>query len=483
MIDRDEFSRIGKLFVDEEGVPPEEARRRLAGHRVALACGPEVAASPTLQAAVLTAANVAARCFPGAVSLHLTGGTGLAAVVPWPASSTLAEAAVASAPGLAVGGEAVPAGAAAVLVFGTRSDIYRGIQVTFDGWTAAAAPVAYALRLPERERCVLAGVAAGALAVSETFMAFAEVSVEATRRAVGLSLWRPDLPWDHADAVGVPVEYLPGEAWCLGLGHLGQAYLWCLGLLPYAEPGKVNLILNDFDQVMRANLDTGILSLERHLDRFKARVAAEWLEDRGFRPRLVERAFDEGTRRRPAEPLLGLCGFDGRGPRHLLDEAGFGVVVECGLGGRADNFDGLQMHTLPAAGRTCRQMWPEGEDDEARNRAERLARRNEFYQAVGEAVRCGHVELAGLSVAVPFVGAVAGSLVLAEALRMLHDGERYESIDVQLSSPDAVPARRVEGGYRGSRQPGLAFQQIGAAFHTQAVHYAHTVEKRDQAAP
>jgi hypothetical protein len=207
------------------------------------------------------------------------------------------------------------------------------------------------------------------------------------------------------------------------------------------------------------------------------------MEDRGFRPRLVERPFDEYTHRRPAEPFLGLCGFDGRGPHHLLDTAGFGVVVECGLGGRSDNFDGLQMHTLPAAGRTCRQMWPESEHGEARNRAERLASRNEFYQAVGKAVRCGHVELAGLSVAVPFVGAVAGSLVLAEALRMLHDGERYEAIDLRLSSPGGVRVRRVEGGYRGSRQPGLAFQEIRAAYHTQAVHYVHGVDKRDEPGP
>lgn len=460
MIGTDDFSRIAKLFVDEQDLSPEEARQRLAGHRVALACGPEAASSPTLHAAVLTAANVAARCFPGAVSLHLSGGSGPAIMLPWPHPASLADAVVEVAPEVTVGGEDVPHDVAATLIFGSRPDLHHGLQVTFDGWAAAVAPVGYGLRLPEKERCVLAGVAAGALAVSEVFMAFAGVTVEAMRRAVGLSLWRPDLPWDHRDALGVQVEYLPGDAWCLGLGHLGQAYLWCLGLLPYAEPEMVNLILNDFDRVVPANLDTGLLSLQEHLGRFKTRVAAGWLEGRGFRPRLVERAFDEGTRPRSGEPPLGLCGFDGQGPRHLLDASGFEAVVECGLGGTASNFDALLMHTLPFQGRPCRQMWPEGEDGGDRKRAEQLAERNRFYRTVGETLRCGHVELAGLSVAVPFVGSVAGSLVLAETLRMLHDGERCDAIDLRLASPARIKATLLEGGYRGRRQPRLGFQAV-----------------------
>ncbi len=461
MIGPDGLSRIAKFFVDEHDASPEQARHQLAAHRVALACGPEVVTSPTLQAAVLTAAAVAARCFPGAVGLHPSDPSAFPVVLPWPRAASLADAVVAVAPGVSVGGTDVPHDAAASLVFGSRPDVAGGLQVTFDGWVGAVAPADYKLRLPEHERCVLAGIAAGALAVSEVFIAVAGVSVGATRRVVGLSLWRPDLPWDRPDAVGVPVEYLPGDAWCLGLGHLGQAYLWCLGLLPYAEPEKINLVLHDFDRVVPANVDTGLLSLPGDVGRFKPRVAARWLEDRGFRPRLVERAFDAGTRRHEGEPLLGLCGFDGRGPRHLLDEAGFEATVECGLGGDASNFDAMLLHTLPAPGRTSRQMWPEVPAGEGRDRAERLASRRRFYREVGEVRRCGHVELAGLSVAVPFVGAVAGSLVLAEALRMLHDGERFEAIDMRLSSPDGIAARSVAGGYRAGSQPRLPFQKAG----------------------
>jgi hypothetical protein len=324
------------------------------------------------------------------------------------------------------------------------------------------APLGFGLRLAEREGCVLAGVSAGALALSEVFMAFAGVNVEATRRAVGLSLWRPDLPWDVKEAAGDPVEYLPVEAWILGLGHLGQAYLWCLSLLSYSRPADVNLMLNDFDRVVKANLDTGMLSRDRHVGLLKGRVAAEWLEARGFRPGRMDRPFDSRTVRHRNEPKLGLCGFDGKGPRHLLDDAGFQIVVECGLGGTFANFDGLLLHTLPVSGRPAREIWSEREGSDE-GRAAKLAGRNRFYRQVADTMKCGHVELAGLSVAVPFVGAVAGSLVMAETLRMLHGGERYEAIDLKLASPSGIEARRAPKGYQGSGQPGLSFQQSKVA--------------------
>ena len=48
---------------------------------------------------------------------------------------------------------------------------------------------------------------------------------------------------------------------------------------------------------------------------------------------------------------------------------------------------------------------------------------------------CGRVELAGKSVAVPFVGAIATTLALAEVLRLLHEGPVYTDIKIALSDP------------------------------------------------
>lgn len=67
----------------------------------------------------------------------------------------------------------------------------------------------------------LAGVVAGALAVSEVFQ-HALGSNTAACRDTGLSLWCPNLPWQSSEAVGPALQRLPTGVWLLGLGHLGQ---------------------------------------------------------------------------------------------------------------------------------------------------------------------------------------------------------------------------------------------------------------------
>ena len=49
----DTFSRITKFFVDRDGIEYVKIQERLSKYRIALVCGPEVAESATLQAAVL----------------------------------------------------------------------------------------------------------------------------------------------------------------------------------------------------------------------------------------------------------------------------------------------------------------------------------------------------------------------------------------------------------------------------------------------
>ena len=55
------------------------------------------------------------------------------------------------------------------------------------------------------------------------------------RRSQGISLWRPDVVWTSPDAVGPEqLGFAPGNWWLAGLGHLGQGYLWTIGMFPYA---------------------------------------------------------------------------------------------------------------------------------------------------------------------------------------------------------------------------------------------------------
>ena len=242
----------------------------------------------------------------------------------------------------------------------------------------------------------------------------------------------------------------------MGLGHLGNAYLWALATLPYQDPGAVEIFLNDFDKIEPPNLETGLLFNPHSLPQYKTRACSEWLEKRGFQTRLVERPFDSHFRCRSDEPRLALCGFDLNPARRDLSTAEFLRVIESGLGGTANNFDTISLHTLPNV-RTAKELWPDLPAHESVKRIadqERAARQNAGYMRLARD-ECGRYELAGKSVAVPFVGATAASLVVAEIIRLFHNGPRCTDIKLALSS--LGPLAQSTGDYRTQDSAGLKY--------------------------
>jgi hypothetical protein len=69
-----------------------------------------------------------------------------------------------------------------------------------------------------------------------------------------VSLWEPWL--DPETAAAGPAEvYIPPKLWFIGLGHLGQGFLWNLGLLPVRGSRAV---LQDDQTVGEENEATGL---------------------------------------------------------------------------------------------------------------------------------------------------------------------------------------------------------------------------------
>jgi hypothetical protein len=452
-----ELSRISKLLVDRDQASAEAALARRQEYSVTLCCGDDVGSSYTLQLAVLTAASIACRCFPGAVRAVYSPALEKAPLLLWPWLNLTFGEAVAEilGPGAASGNGQAEAPHA--LIFGNAAPTKSALRVTFDGWIAKVGPAREVPRLREREYFSVAGILAASLALSELFLSFVEISVEATRRTVGVSLWRPDLDIGDAEALGIPVEYLPRDLWVLGLGHLGNAYLWSLATLPYEDPKAAQFSLFDFDTVERDNVETGVIFAVNFLSWFKTRACGAWLERRGFKTRLVERRFDATFRLQDKEPALALCGFDSNPARRDLPAAQFRRVIDSGLGGMANNFDSISFHTLPNP-RMPDELWPDPSKEEETKLAEyqeRVARENHGYLQLG-GDDCGRRDLAGKSVAVPFVGTSAASLVVAEAVRMLHDGPAYLDIKLGLGNP-TKRLTRPNGAYTAQDAAGIAF--------------------------
>lgn len=273
---------------------------------------------------------------------------------------------------------------------------------------------------------------AAALGVNEAFLYLSGEMPSAGRRCIGLSLWDiADSDWLEVRAPDPALRYLPARLWLIGLGHLGQAFLFALGLLPYEHPSDLHLLLQDDDIVTPSSESTSILSDATMIGKKKTRTMMAWAERRGFTTTITERLFDEGTRRQQHEPTIALCGLDNAAGRRQLDLAGFDFVAEAGLGRGHADFRSLVIHTLPGA-TPAAKLW-EGVDSAVSTVGAAAYRK---LLDDGSLDRCGVTLLAGKAVGAPFVGATAATIVIAEVLRLLHGAPVNRMVELNLVNPD-----------------------------------------------
>ena len=240
----DQINRTAKILIDAgKASDPGQARRFLETLVLQVAVGPGIGHDPAAQAALATVVNAGHRAFLGGVHVQLDSDPAL--TTGWTANSTASQAVTRyggkivgelapDKPTLALGQPAAPAGEPV-------------LHLTWRGW--AGGVVQCDENLLDSDGTEPVGIMAAGLGVSETFQQQLGAVVPG-RRDVGLSLWRPDLDWRADEAAGPPLHYLPASLWLLGLGHLGQAYAWTLGMLPYATPNDVQLALMDFDVIV-----------------------------------------------------------------------------------------------------------------------------------------------------------------------------------------------------------------------------------------
>lgn len=436
----DRLHRTVKLALDTgEAASPAEAEHIFASYKMQIVVGPEVGKNRVLQAALLTAVNCAARTLLGGVTVVGIDGELKVALPPY---RNLADAIM----GLGGSVSAVIDPVTPTLVLGDAQPEEvdpLAVRATFDGWVGGVVPAAGRLRLAESGNFTPAGVLAGAMGVSEIFQRLRGGNPYACRRSIGMNLWRPEIDWRGGD-VGPTLERLPSAAWLVGLGNLGQAYLWTLGLLPYG-PETAYLVLQDTDTLARSNLSTSLLTVTQDLGRRKTRAMAEWAERRGFKTAIVERAFGLDFKVGQNDPSVALIGVDNAMARQAVEGVGFARVIEAGLGGGTQDYLGIDIHTFPASKRAA-DMWAETETGP-------IDVSKPAYRAMLESTGdpCGTVRLAGRSIGAPFVGAIAAAMAIAELVRLAMGADRTEMVSCHLRDPmrravingDAWPAFNI----------------------------------------
>lgn len=419
----DTFNRLSIALIEKNECGPEEALEELATYRLILNCGEKIRTSLPLQAALLTAANSANRAFLGGVFLIIP--ENVVCLLPWAEKKTLNEIL------LDLGAKPIehPIGNVFMVNFGLPGNIDKNmVEVVASDWQGGVLVDGESSDLFNEGILPIGGVYAGGLAVGLAFMKVSKIQGQSLDQSTGLSLWRPDANWLSQDGVGPDSVTIPSEVWVLGLGHLGQAYLWTLGLLPYNDRKLVDVYLQDFDKVVVANMSAGLLCSAIDIGAYKTRLCSDWLEAREIQTRIIERKFNKHTIRGEEEPYIALCGFDNAHSRTLLEKAEFDLIIEAALGDDVNNFDKIMVHTFPSNVQSAEKIWggvlPNFQVKEKVINA--LTKDNKK--------ECGILELtiAGKAVSASFVGACAGALVIAELIKASNQGLKAEKIVSQL---------------------------------------------------
>ncbi len=428
-----EDDRLAQLLMRGDGhVGYDEARRRL-DHAALVLTADAATGAPWIQAALFTAAECGVRMFPGGVYLGSDFGdtTVVGQFGRWPVRRHLELAGCRT--------TAAPAHAVALHVGTGRRRMQRGALCWADGWAGLVGIEAPAD--PPRSGNEIGGVIAAAMGIGEVFRSVVLGDKLACRRFSRLSALSPGCE----DATGIDLDYLPAAYWLLGLGNLGQAALWTIGLLPYADPGMVSLFLQDADKSEVGNLAVQLLTKPDWLGRKKARNAASWAEARGFGTTVIESRFVDGTKRSADEPGLAIVGVDNLAARRAAAGSNFDLVLDAGLGATPSEIFDIRLHGFPGR-RSPEQAWPQQDDHLEVPLVPAL---QELVDA-GRIDRCGALMIAGRSLGVPSTAVVAAAIQVAQACRAVGDGTFVDLADVALTN-----CRRAAGRQYMLARPGV----------------------------
>ena len=425
-----QIARLAKILVDNENISFDEAQARLRALTLEVVVAPE-ATSPAAHAAILTAVSVGSRTFVGGVRVTGAIDQHLSSALPFGARN-LDEAAF-------LAGTSVFGGRPSRTIFVGTSRVpteawsvspwwngwYAGtVKSGEPGWDAGDNP--------------LPGIAAGALSVGAAF--------EAERGRLGcrrdeVNLW----PVRASEAAPRFADvFLPSALWLVGMGNLGQAFLWALAALPYADPADVSLVLQDRDMITEENWATSVLVMGETYGVLKTKVAEQWALEKGFDVRRIDRHLRASDRLDNNDPRLALSGVDKVEARKLMAKVGFDCIVDVGLGRTSSDFDRYRVTVFDHI-RLIDMHFAEQKDEPVGG----AILEGEAYQRLeAEIGRCGTAEIGGASVAAPYVSALAAAVATSRLISVASGCEcpMNEVGRLSLSSGRKIaPFAKVEG--------------------------------------
>jgi hypothetical protein len=417
-------SRITKAFTDASRVNSfREAEARLDAVHVAVVVGADQLATVAGQAAALTAIVTARKCF-GRVTLVSATDAALASRLPL--GDTLQRAARRLGARIS---ETPPAKTTHTIIIG---DTPRGnrwsVHCWWHRWLSGTRARGESLG---DSRLSLSGVFAAALAVRQVF-----AGVLAGRhlrpRDATISLWTPWMGVDRSN-IGPQALDVPDKFWILGLGHLGQGFIWNLCFLG-AEGGRA--IVQDDQPIGEENEATSVLVSNDDIGENKTRIASRWLSAAGWKADIIERRHHGDIQLNPDDPPYLLSGLDRIEPRRIMANHGFDYMIDAGLGHGPHDFEAIQLRVI-TKGAPFDDLWSDTDPTLEAVSSDRQAGAayKDLERHIGQ---CGTVSFAEASTSVPFVGAATGALVIAQAIRLASLEPTARFLQIALGAPEMM---------------------------------------------
>lgn len=426
-----EIHRASIALVERHQVSIDEAIEQLHSFNLSIVVGAEIRTSIPLQAALVSAVNAGSRIFLGGIKCYLNE------VVPnfLPLPGKTLNDIVQEYGAVVCQGQ--PNENEQKLAFGKSCEDKFTIEVVCSGWQAGVNFFEHERTIlqPSDTSVIIGGVCASSLALFYMFnRQFLELD-NLFEFPTGISLWDPGAEYWAAPQNEGPSEVnTPKNVWSVGLGHLGQAYLWTLGLQSNPEHEYL-YALQDEDFIGLENIGSQVLSFEKDIGERKARVCSKFLENLGVRTQIVEKPFlkvDQNQEWSSKYKVL-LTGVDNVVARRSIDKSFFNLCLDGGTNGRLQLFDSFTFRNLNHIDKSVDEIWKSNSEEDA------ILNPN-FYDQMEKSTGCG--QLFNKAISTPFMGLFGASILVSEILRGLNKGKQFSAISVQLRN---LTGRNVVG--------------------------------------
>ncbi|MDN5215576.1 ThiF family adenylyltransferase [Fulvivirgaceae bacterium BMA12] len=422
-------NRMSIAIAEAHDIGLDESIERMKSVNLHLIAGDQIKHSSSMQAAFLTALNAGKRSFLGGVYCSLPEDVPNLLQINAGSFNELAT--------LYGGlpGDLLDYIGNFEILFGLPAVRKNSLEVVMNGWQAGVNFYgSKRIKLsPKSNNVTLGGVAAAALGLFHAFDATFQLMDIPHNTSTGFSLWDLNSEvWHKEKSEGPSKLNLPRQFWSVGLGHLGQAYLWTLALLPF--DGRSCLVsLQDFDIVEEENIGAQVLSTEDHIGLPKARVCSTFLSNLGFKTQIIEKPFllEDQKAEWSSDYKILLNGVDNISTRTSVLSDRFSLFLDGATNGKLELFDSFTLRNFAKLSKKPEEVWKE------KHQSENILHRKLFERVENE-FGCGQLINKGIST--PFVGLFGASLVVAELLRSLNKGLSYSSISGQMRNLEALGA-------------------------------------------